>query len=208
MSSLSISTLSNEHATCTMMNRAIFRSFFSTMTANPQYRIRLRGEALLSNPRWNKGTAFTAEERKEFGLTGRLPHSINTIDQQCARAIDQLHSHESDLRRNAFLQSLKAQNWVLYYALLARNLRELMPIIYTPTEADAIAQYSHLFRRSEGLYLTLPYQDSMEEDLLDQTRDRDIDLIVVSDAEAILGIGDQGVGVRSFPLAACSRVFI
>jgi len=83
---------------------------------------------------------------------------------------------------------------VLFYQLLRRHLKELMPIIYTPTEADAIANYSHLFRRSEGLYLTFSNEDSMEEDFLEQTKGRDLDLIVCSDAEAILGIGDQGVG--------------
>jgi len=83
---------------------------------------------------------------------------------------------------------------VLYYGLLERHLTELMPIIYTPTEADAISQYSHLFRRSEGLYLTFPNQDDMEKDFLEQTKGRKLDLIVCSDAEAILGIGDQGVG--------------
>lgn len=105
---------------------------------------------------------------------------------------------------------------MLYYSLISRNLRELIPIIYTPTEvslsilpfsrcdanlvykADAIANYSHLFRRSEGLYLSFPNEDTMEEEYLEQTQNRDIDLIVCSDAEAILGIGDQGVGVRHF----------
>jgi malate dehydrogenase (oxaloacetate-decarboxylating) len=108
--------------------------------------------------------------------------------------LDQLQSRETPIRKNSFLQSLKEQNWVLYYSFLQRHLRELIPIIYTPTEADAIANYSHLFRRSEGMYLSFPDQDTMEEDYLEQTRGQDIDLIVCSDAEAILGIGDQGVG--------------
>jgi malate dehydrogenase (oxaloacetate-decarboxylating) len=157
-------------------------------------RVALRGHALLNDPHWNKGTAFTEEERKQFGLIGRLPYQVNTLDEQCQRAHDQLLSFDTPLRKNSFLQSLKEQNTVLFYQLLRRHLRELMPIIYTPTEADAIANYSHLFRRSEGLYLTFDNQHSMEEDFLEQTRGRDIDLIVCSDAEAILGIGDQGVG--------------
>ncbi|OCB86432.1 hypothetical protein A7U60_g6553 [Sanghuangporus baumii] len=157
-------------------------------------KLRLRGQALLDSARWNKGTAFNVPERKQFGLTGRLPYTMNTLDQQCARANDQLASLDNDLQKNAFLQSLKEQNIVLYYSMLERNLKDLMPIIYTPTEADAIAQYSHLFRRSEGLYLTFPNADTMEEDFLEQVRGRDIDLVVCSDAEAILGIGDQGVG--------------
>ncbi|KAI9445367.1 hypothetical protein H4582DRAFT_1914957 [Lactarius indigo] len=157
-------------------------------------RVALRGNAILNDPHWNKGTAFTEEERKQFGLVGRLPYQVNTLDEQCQRAYDQLLSRDTPIRKNSFLQSLKEQNSVLFYQLLLRHLRELMPIIYTPTEADAIANYSHLFRRSEGLYLTFDNQHSMEEDFLEQTRGRDIDLIVCSDAEAILGIGDQGVG--------------
>ncbi|KAI0347863.1 hypothetical protein BDW22DRAFT_1349938 [Trametopsis cervina] len=164
------------------------------MTSEPVFRVAIRGDSILTNPRFNKGTAFTAEERNAFGLVGRLPHRVNTIDEQCQRAIDQLESQQSDLAKNTFLQSLKEQNWVLYYSLISRHLKELIPIIYTPTEAEAISNYSHLFRRSEGLYLTLPDQYSLEDSFLDQTRGRDIDLIVCSDAEAILGIGDQGVG--------------
>ncbi|KAF9778268.1 hypothetical protein BJ322DRAFT_1025336 [Thelephora terrestris] len=158
------------------------------------FRVALRGEALLTNPHFNKGTAFSLEERRDFCLGGRLPSKVATLDEQCQRAYDQLNSQESPLHKNGFLQSLKDQNRVLYFALLSKHLRELIPIIYTPTEADAIANYSHLFRRSEGMYLTFPNQDSMEEDFLEQTRGREIDLVVCSDAEAILGIGDQGVG--------------
>uniref|UniRef100_A0A0W0FM33 Malic enzyme n=1 Tax=Moniliophthora roreri TaxID=221103 RepID=A0A0W0FM33_MONRR len=161
---------------------------------SPTFRVALRGDAILTSPRWNKGTAFTLEERKNLGLTGRLPHRVNTLDEQCNRAYDQLRSRDSAIGKNTFSQSLKDQNWVLYYSLLGRHLKELVPIIYTPTEAEAIANYSHLFRRSEGLYLTFSDQDTMEEDFLDQTRGREMDLIVCSDAEAILGIGDQGVG--------------
>ncbi|KAI1786789.1 hypothetical protein LXA43DRAFT_1032048 [Ganoderma leucocontextum] len=159
-----------------------------------QYRTALRGETILTSPRWNKGTAFTIEERKSFGLAGRLPFKVNTLEEQCDRAYDQYLSRDAPLRKNTFLQSLKEQNWVLYYALLSRHLQEMIPIIYTPTEAEAITNYSHLFRRSEGLFLTLPLQDSLEEDFLAETEGRQIDLIVVSDAEQILGIGDQGVG--------------
>ncbi|KAK1231082.1 NAD-dependent malic enzyme, mitochondrial [Marasmius sp. AFHP31] len=161
---------------------------------SPVFRVALRGDALLTSPRWNKGTAFTIDERKAFGLTGRLPHRVNALDEQCERAYDQLQSHDSAIGKNSFLQSMKEQNWVLYYSLISRHLRELVPIIYTPTEAEAISNYSHLFRRSEGLYLTFSDKDTMEEDLLAQTKGRNMDLIVCSDAEAILGIGDQGVG--------------
>lgn len=98
------------------------------------HRIALRGDAILSNPHWNKGTGFTVDERKQFGLIGRLPYQVNTLDEQCQRAYDQLLSRDSALRKNSFLQSLKEQNTTLFYQLLRSHLRELMPIIYTPTE--------------------------------------------------------------------------
>ncbi|KAI9513089.1 hypothetical protein F5148DRAFT_1158637 [Russula earlei] len=166
-------------------------------STNRIVRVALRGDAILTNPLWNKGTAFTLKERKQLGLMGRLPYKVNTIDQQCQRAYDQLLSRDTPLRKNSFLQSLKEQNSVLFYQLLLRHLKELMPIVYTPTEADAIANYSHLFRRSEGLYLTYSGRDSMEEDFFEQIKGRDIDLIVCSDSGAILGIGDQGVGIST-----------
>jgi len=186
----------------------------------PPQRIALRGQSLLASPRFNKGTAFPRSERDSFGLEGRLPYRVNSLDEQCTRAWEQVQARTTDIAKNTFLQSLKEQNWVLYYALISRHLRALVPIIYTPTEvriililnlihenivvvifqADAIANYSHIFRRSEGLFLTLPNEDKVEELFLEQTRGRDIDLFVVTDAEAILGIGDQGVGVSSFIL--------
>ena len=121
------------------------------MSDVPVLRVALRGNALLTSPRLNKGTlamltplqpyqtpstgtAFTQGERRAFGLTGRLPHQVNSIDEQCERAWDQLDNCTTDLAKNTFLQSLRDQNWVLYYALITRHLRELIPIIYTPTE--------------------------------------------------------------------------
>ena len=118
-----------------------------TTSSKLSYNLRLRGDALLEHPRWNKGTAFTTEERKQFGLTGRLPYTVNTLDEQCARAYDQLRSQENNIQKNAFLQSLKTQNWVLYYGLLERHLKELMPIIYTPTEVRVF--HVHIKDRDE-----------------------------------------------------------
>jgi malate dehydrogenase (oxaloacetate-decarboxylating) len=107
-------------------------------TSRTVFRTSLRDEAILTSPRWNKGTAFTLNEREQFGLTGRLPMRVNSLDEQCERAYDQFNSTESPLHKNSFLQSLKEQNWVLYYGLLSRHLRELIPIIYTPTEVRVI----------------------------------------------------------------------
>ena len=108
----------------------------ASRTPNRVLRVALRGDAILTHPRFNKGTAFTIDERKAFGLTGRLPFRVNTLDEQCDRAYDQLEARDEPLRKNTFLQSLKDQNWVLYYALLSRHLTELIPIIYTPTEVS------------------------------------------------------------------------
>ena len=102
--------------------------------ASRQYRTALRGETILTSPRWNKGTAFTLKERKDFGLTGRLPFQVNTLEEQCDRAYDQYLARDAPLRKNTFLQSLRDQNWVLYYGLISSHLKELIPIIYTPTE--------------------------------------------------------------------------
>ncbi len=103
---------------------------------NRVLRVALRGDSILTHPRFNKGTAFTSSERRAFGLAGRLPYCINTLEEQCQRAYDQLSTREEPIRKNTFLQSVKDQNWVLYYGLVSRHLRELIPIIYTPTQVS------------------------------------------------------------------------
>lgn len=103
-------------------------------TSSSVFHVALRGDGILTSPRFNKGTAFTVQERKAFGLTGRLPSRVNTLEEQCQRAYAQLEARETPIRKNSFLQSLKDQNWVLYYTLISKYLRELVPIIYTPTE--------------------------------------------------------------------------
>ncbi|KAG9033482.1 NAD-dependent malic enzyme, mitochondrial [Tulasnella sp. JGI-2019a] len=100
---------------------------------SPVYKVSLTDEALLANPKWNKGTAFTPEERETFNIVGRLPSRVNTLNEQCARAWEQYKSRENNLAKNTFLQSLKAQNWTLYYSFLGRNLKEVLPVVYTPT---------------------------------------------------------------------------
>jgi malate dehydrogenase (oxaloacetate-decarboxylating) len=114
------------------MHRSLLRPF--THMSRSVLRIALRGDDILQDTKFNKGTAFSLDERKDFGLTGRLPYRINSLDEQCQRAYDQLQSRDSPIRKNSFLQGMREQNLVLYYALLQRHLRELIPIIYTPTE--------------------------------------------------------------------------
>ena len=153
-----------------------------------------QGRALLSNGTLSKGSAFPAHERREFGLQGLLPSRVQTLDMQVQRAYEQYSQKTTDIGKNTFMTSLKAQNETLYYKVIQTHLKEMMPIIYTPTEGSAIANYSRLFRGPEGIFLTIEKADEMEGDFEQVADSDDIDIIVVSDGEQILGIGDQGVG--------------
>ncbi|KAF8469116.1 hypothetical protein BDZ91DRAFT_721750 [Kalaharituber pfeilii] len=156
----------------------------------------LQGQSILNSPFFNKGSAFSLSERKAFGIQGLLPTAVHTLEQQVARAYLQLSKRGNDnLAKNTFLTSLKNQNMVLYFKLLETHIEELMGIVYTPTQGDAIAQYSELFRRPEGCFLNI--SDSREHVIIclrEWGNPEDIDYIVVTDSEEILGIGDQGVG--------------
>ncbi|KAI8719564.1 Malic enzyme [Fusarium sp. LHS14.1] len=154
----------------------------------------LTGASLLNTPYLNKGSAFPTEERRKFALTGLLPQGVQTLEQQCKRAYDQYSTRPNDLAKNTFLTSLKDQNEVLYYKLIQLHLDEMMSVVYTPTEGDAIQNYSRLFRRPEGCYLNIHEQDQVHDNLAQWGNAEDIDYIVVTDGEEILGIGDQGVG--------------
>lgn len=154
-----------------------------------------RGFAVLHSPELNKGTAFTLPEREALGLTGLLPPRVLTIHQQAERAY-QLYSGQSDeLAKNVFLSALADRNETLFYHLLLAHVEEMFPIIYTPTVGTAIQQYSHQFRRPRGVFLSIDEPESIEESLRNAARSREeVDLIVTTDSEAILGIGDWGIG--------------
>lgn len=154
----------------------------------------LHGFQLLNSPIFNKGSAFSLEERNAFGLNGLLPSQINSLDEQVNRAYSQFTYLKTPLAKNDFCTSMRMQNKVLYYELVRRHIREMLPIIYTPTEGDAIAAYSHRFRKPEGCFLDITEPDSIDERIAVYGTEKDIDYIVVSDGEGILGIGDQGVG--------------
>lgn len=154
----------------------------------------LTGTTLLNHPFFNKGSAHTKEERHAFNLTGLLPQSAQTLDQQARRAYEQFSTRPDNLAKNTFMTSMKEQNEVLFYKLLNDHLEEMFSIIYTPTEGDAIQNYSRLFRRPEGCFLNINDADRVHDDLAQWGRPEDIDYIVVTDGEEILGIGDQGVG--------------
>ncbi|KAK9354296.1 malate dehydrogenase [Lipomyces doorenjongii] len=152
------------------------------------------GKEMLNLPQFNRGTGFTAEERELFNLAGHLPAALQTLQNQVDRAYDQYSSISTPLGKNTFLMSLKVQNEVLYFRLLQDHLKEMFSIIYTPTESEAIEQYSRLFRRPEGCFLDINHPECIERSLAAWGTEEDIDYIIVSDGEEILGIGDQGVG--------------
>ncbi|MFG2884776.1 NAD-dependent malic enzyme [Streptomyces sp. NPDC048297] len=150
---------------------------------------------LLSDPLLNRGVAFTQADRDAQGLTGRLPAAVLTLEQQAQRAYQQLEAQGSDLAKNVYLEQLHDRNETLYFRLLTDRLGELLPIVYDPTVGEAIEKYSHEYRRPRGVFLSIDRPDDMEKafSTLRLGAD-DVDLIVCTDAEEILGIGDWGVG--------------
>jgi malate dehydrogenase (oxaloacetate-decarboxylating) len=159
------------------------------------YRTTARGVEVLETPLLNKGTAFTHRERIELGLEDLLPPAVLSLDQQADRAWMQLRGQPTDLLKNIYLEALHDRNEVLFYRLLADHLRDLLPIVYDPTVGEAIRQYSHEYRRPRGVFLSIDEPEEIETafDNLGAGAG-DVDLIVASDAEQILGIGDWGVG--------------
>ncbi|KAK4160188.1 putative mitochondrial NAD-dependent malic enzyme precursor [Cladorrhinum sp. PSN259] len=154
----------------------------------------LKGTVLLNHQHFNKGSAFPPDERRDFELAGLLPPGVQTLEQQVQRAYEQYSARSDDLAKNTFLTSLKEQNNVLYFKLLHDHLPEMFSVVYTPTEGDAIQNYSRLFRRPEGVFLNIRDVDRVHHDLSLWGLPDDIDYIVVTDGEEILGIGDQGCG--------------
>lgn len=157
----------------------------------------LRGRALLADPGLNKGTAFTDDERHVLGLTGLLPDSIETIDQQLVRTGREFERLHDDLERHVYLRALQDHNEVLFYRFLRSNLAATLPIVYTPTVGLATQQFSRIYRRSQGLFLSYRTRESMEAQF--DAVDHDVDVVVVTDGERILGLGDQGVGGMAIP---------
>ncbi|KAI5956850.1 MAE1 [Candida jiufengensis] len=152
----------------------------------------LTGFALLNSPFLNKGSAFTNEERQAFGLVGLLPPRVNTLDEQTKRAYAQFKLRINDLAKNSFMDSLRLQNKVLFFDLIRKHVKEMLPVIYTPTIGDAIADYSHRFRKPEGCFLDIGSPETIDERLAAFGGEEDIDVCIISDGGSILGIGDYG----------------
>jgi malate dehydrogenase (oxaloacetate-decarboxylating) len=163
----------------------------------------LEGFALVSDPMLNKGTAFTESERDLFRLHGLLPPHVGTLERQAERRLKALRSYHTSFERYAFLRELQDTNETLFYALLVAHPEEILPLVYTPTVGEGSQRFSEIFRRPRGVFLSYPNKQRIREILsnpaFDQTR-----VIVVSDGERILGLGDQGAGGMGIPIGKLS----
>lgn len=155
--------------------------------------------ALINNPRLNKGTAFTAEERTENGLHGLLPPNVSTLEQQVEWAMDSIRRKPQDIDKYRFMSSMQKRNERLYFRLLIDHIEELMPIVYTPTVGQACQEYAYQFRETSGFYVSIEHKGRLEE-LMANWIDDDVRLIVVTDGERILGLGDLGVSGMGIPI--------
>jgi malic enzyme len=162
----------------------------------------LRGAELLRDPLLNKGTAFTEEEREAFGLRGLLPPRICTIEEQLPRVLEAYGTKDTDLGRHIYLTSLHDRNETLFYRLITEHMQEMTPIIYTPVVAEACRHWSHIFRRARGMYLTPGDRGRFDQVLRNSPVDPDV--VVVTDNQRILGIGDQGAGGMGIPIGKLS----
>src|SRR6266550_8954964 len=159
----------------------------------------LRGRALLETPALNKGTAFTLLERQALGLDGLLPPAVETVEEQAFRAYKAYLRKPDDWERHIYLRQLQDTNEVLFYRLLLDHIEEMLPIVYTPVVAEACQEFSHIYRRPRGLIISYPLRDQIES-LLRNRPNKEVSVIVVTDGERILGIGDQGVGGLGIPI--------
>ncbi len=161
----------------------------------PPYRANL----ILRNPLWNKGTAFTQKERDLLGLNGLLPYHVSTLEEQALQRYRNFQAQTSDLAKYLFLDNLRHRNEVLFYKLVSDHISEMMPLIYTPTVGDVSLHFSSLYTEAKGLYLSYPHRDKMEK-IFDSLPSEPIEVIVVTDGERILGLGDLGAGGMAIPL--------
>jgi len=164
---------------------------------------RPRGQQLLELPQFNKGTAFSHEERLRYGLMGLLPPRRETLQQQVNRAYRAYHQKDTDIGRHIFLRQLQDYNETLFYRLISDHVEEMTPIIYTPTVGEACQRFSEIYRKPRGLFISYPEREYIDDILANATPDQ-VDVIVMTDAEAILGIGDQGAGGMGIPIGKLS----
>ncbi len=161
--------------------------------------IRYAGPILLETPLLNKGNAFSAEEKRAFNLEGLLPATIETIEEQSQRAYQQYSQFSDDLDKHIYLRNIQDTNETLYFRLITDHLEEMMPIIYTPTVGLACQKFSQIYRRKRGLFITYHNRDRIDDTLQNATK-QNVKVIVVTDSERILGLGDQGIGGMGIPI--------
>ena len=161
------------------------------------------GSDLLECPLLNRGAAFTGEQRKRLGLLGLLPPNVETLDEQVQRSYEAYQRKVTDMGRHIFLRNLQDTNETLFYRLLADHMTEMTPIIYTPVVGAACQQFSEIYRRARGLFIAWPERDSIDE-MLDNAMVQNVRVIVVTDGERILGLGDQGTGGMGIPIGKLS----
>jgi malate dehydrogenase (oxaloacetate-decarboxylating) len=163
----------------------------------------LRSRDLIDTPIWNKGTAFDDAERAALGLHGLLPPRVESLQEQARWAYQAFTTKATDLERHIYLRQLQDSNETLFYRLMLEHIEEMMPIIYTPTVGLACKRFSEIYRRPRGLVVSYPLRHSIIQVLLNRTH-QEVDIIVVTDGERILGLGDQGVGGLAIPIATLS----
>ncbi|GAA6184801.1 MULTISPECIES: NAD-dependent malic enzyme [Alteromonadaceae] len=161
------------------------------------------GPSLLETPLLNKGSAFTAKERENFNLTGLLPPRYESIEEQVERAYMQYSSFSSPINKHIYLRAIQDNNETLFYRLVQSHIDEMMPIIYTPTVGDACEQFSDIYRSSRGLFISYSERTQIDDILRNATK-RKVKVIVVTDGERILGLGDQGIGGMGIPIGKLS----
>jgi malate dehydrogenase (oxaloacetate-decarboxylating) len=161
--------------------------------------VTLSGFGLINSPRLNKGTAFTDEERDAFGLHGLLPPHVGSLEDQLERRLQALTQQSSDFTKYSFLRDLQDINETLFYALVVRNIEQMLPLVYTPTVGEGCQRFSEIWRKPRGLFLSYPNKERIEQ-IIGHRRYDGIRCIVVSDGERILGLGDQGAGGMGIPI--------
>lgn len=166
---------------------------------NAKVKTRLTGFDLLNDPRLNKGTAFTEEERDVFALHGLLPPHIGTLDDQIARRKKALQNQATPFAKYTFMRDLQDANETLFYGLIVRNIIETLPIVYTPTVGEGCQRFSEIWHKPRGLFLSYPNKHRIDQ-ILAHPRYDNVKCIVVSDGERILGLGDQGAGGMGIPI--------
>jgi malate dehydrogenase (oxaloacetate-decarboxylating) len=162
------------------------------------------GMELIRDSLLNKGTAFSTQERDHFGLNGLLPPTVETLEEQVIRCTDAYNLKDAPLEKHIYLRALQDRNEVLFYRFIIENLEEIMPIIYTPVVGLACEQFSHIYRQPRGLFLSYPERDKMDAIIKTAAATRSISVIVVTDGERILGLGDQGAGGLGIPIGKLS----